>query len=391
MSSLAPPQKQAEPSAIQSQHWFIKLQLVSWSGILVITFLSVSAWSSADSGAAAEPLNTLFQCGIGVLLSLFLKPIFDVAWYTPIALRTFFYLLAIAVIAGIWTVVRMETNQYFLGGSSLWPEFGGWYYASLFTFLFWSALYCGVKYFLLLQEEHKLVLKVAAIHEQEQLKRVHAESIAKEAQLKMLRYQLNPHFLFNTLNSINALIRIKHEKQAQDMVLRLSQFLRLSLTEAPLKKVSLSQEIKAVQLYLDIERTRFADRLRVEVDIEMNASESLVPSMLLQPIAENAIKYAIAQSVSGGTIAIRAKVDQNRLHIEVCDTGTSSGDVSDEECDIESTGVGLSNVQDRLTTLYGNDFYFTQSQKPSGGLIVTLNLPNETAEETQPEVVSWSH
>ncbi|MCA0899172.1 sensor histidine kinase [Microbulbifer agarilyticus] len=391
MSSLNPRQKLAEPSTIQSQHWFTKLQLVSWSGIIIITFLSVSAWSPASSGAAAEPFNTLFQCGIGVLLSLFLKPIFDVAWYAPIALRTFVYLLAIAVIAGVWTVVRMESNQYLLGGHSLWPEFGGWYYASLFTFLFWSALYCGVKYFLLLQEEHKVVLKVAAIHEQEQLKRVHAESIAKEAQLKMLRYQLNPHFLFNTLNSINALIRIKSEKQAQDMVLRLSQFLRLSLTEAPLAKVSLAEEIKAVQLYLDIERTRFADRLRVEVDIEERASNSLIPSMLLQPIAENAIKYAIAQSVSGGTIEIRAKIDQNRLHIEMCDTGTSSDDVSETDSDIASTGVGLSNVQERLATLYGNDFRFTQTHKPSGGLIVTLNLPNEPAEETQPEAISWPH
>ncbi|AQQ69389.1 hypothetical protein Mag101_05005 [Microbulbifer agarilyticus] len=391
MTSLDPRKTSSEPSATQSQHWFIKLQLVSWSGILVITFLSVSAWSSSDIGAASEPFNTLFQCAIGVLLSLFLKPIFDVAWYTPIALRTFVYLLAIAVIAGIWTMVRMETNQLLLGDHSLWPEFGGWYYASLFTFLFWSALYCGVKYFLLLQDEHKVVLKVAAIHEQEQLKRVQAESIAKEAQLKMLRYQLNPHFLFNTLNSINALIRIKQEKQAQDMVLRLSQFLRLSLTEAPLKKVSLEEEIKAVQLYLDIERTRFADRLRVEVDIEKGASKSLVPSMLLQPIAENAIKYAIAQSVTGGTIEIRAKIDQGRLHIEMCDTGTSSGDVSVAGPDPESTGVGLSNVHERLTTLYGNDFHFTQSQKPSGGLIVTLNLPSETVRETQQEVSPWPH
>ncbi|WP_237066388.1 sensor histidine kinase [Microbulbifer guangxiensis] len=377
---LIPQQQPGQVAALNSQRWFWKLQLVSWLGILVTTFLSLTFWHSSVEWPQFEPGNTLFQCSIGFLLSLLLKPIFDVAWETPIALRTFIYLIAVGVISGIWTLVRMETYIRLTGEHSLWAEFGGWYYASLFVFLFWSALYCGVKYFLLLQNEHEKVLEVAAFHEREQIRRLHAEAVAKEAQLKMLRYQLNPHFLFNTLNSINALIRFEQAAEARDMVVRLSQFLRHSLTEDPVNKVSLDQEIGAVLLYLDIEKTRFADRLKVKLDIEEQTRRALVPSMLLQPLAENAVKYAIALSESGGTIRIRARREGEQLSLQICDSGNPEGRADPDANEPVSTGVGLSNVRDRLSTLYADEYSLTQSRKESGGMMIHIRFPFESRE-----------
>ncbi|WP_237057450.1 sensor histidine kinase [Microbulbifer sediminum] len=377
------PPQQTDPSVrLHSQRWFWKLQLISWLGILVVTFLSLTFWHSSVEWPRFEPGNTLFQCSVAFLLSLLLRPIFDIAWETPIALRTFLYLVAVAVIAGIWTLVRMEMYIRLTGEHSLWSEFGGWYYASLFVFLFWSALYCGVKYYLLLEHEHQKMLEVAAVHEREQIRRLHAEAVAKEAQLKMLRYQLNPHFLFNTLNSINALIRFEQAGEARDMVVRLSQFLRHSLTEDPVQKVSLEQEINAVLLYLEIEKTRFADRLQVELEIPDALKNARVPSMLLQPLAENAVKYAIALNESGGVIKIGARqieADQPgdpRLELRVCDSGSCEDNPGADAPGQASTGVGLANVRERLSTLYSNNYSLSQEQK-DGGMLVRISLPLE--------------
>ncbi|MFI2812110.1 MULTISPECIES: sensor histidine kinase [Microbulbifer] len=375
-----PPQQSDLSVRLHSQRWFWKLQLISWLGILVVTFLSLTFWHSSVEWPRFEPGNTLFQCSVAFLLSLLLRPIFDIAWDTPIALRTFLYLVAVAVIAGIWTLVRMEMYIRLTGEHSLWSEFGGWYYASLFVFLFWSALYCGVKYYLLLEHEHEKMLEVAAVHEREQIRRLHAEAVAKEAQLKMLRYQLNPHFLFNTLNSINALIRFEQASEARDMVVRLSQFLRHSLTEDPVQKVTLEQEINAVLLYLEIEKTRFADRLQVELEIPAELNTARVPSMLLQPLAENAVKYAIALSESGGLIKIGARqLDDSRLELRVCDSGSRDDNSGAGAPEQASTGVGLANVRDRLSTLYSNNYSLSQERKENGGMMVRISLPLELA------------
>ncbi|SHF37795.1 Histidine kinase [Microbulbifer donghaiensis] len=372
-------QQSSAAVTLESDRWFWKLQLGSWLGILIVTFLSLSFWHSAVEWPTFEPINTLFQCAVAFLLSLLLKPIFDIAWDTQLGVRTFIYLVAVAVIAGIWTLVRMEMYIRLSGEHSLWSEFGGWYYASLFVFLFWSALYCGVKYYLLLEKEHEKMLQVAAVHEREQIRRLHAESVAREAQLKMLRYQLNPHFLFNTLNSINALIRFDQLSEARDMVVRLSQFLRHSLKEDPSGKVSLEQEVAAVLLYLDIEKTRFADRLQVNLDIQDSAVSAKVPSMLLQPLAENSVKYAIAPSESGGTITIAARRSAANLVLQISDTGARRNSTLGAEDTPSSTGVGLSNIRERLQTLYGDNYELRQARADAGGMLVTISMPFESA------------
>ena len=170
--------------------------------------------------------------------------------------------------------------------------FGG---AVSMTFLLvcWSAIYFGIKYYESLQKQREAALRSAAL--------------AQEAQLKMLRYQLNPHFLFNTLNAISTLILDNQNRTANHAVTRLSEFLRYTLDQDPMKKVTLRQEIEALDLYMNTERLRFGSRLRLEYAVEEPALDALVPSLLLQPLIENAVKYAITPREDGGSIRIEGR------------------------------------------------------------------------------------
>ena len=156
----------------------------------------------------------------------------------------------------------------------------------------WAALYYGINYFLLLEEQ---------IDQRERL-----ESQASTAQLAMLRYQFNPHFLFNTLNSISTLVLLKQTERANAMLARLSSFLRYTLVNEPTAKVTLAQEVETLKLYLEIEKMRFEDRLRPHFKIESETIGARLPSLLLQPLIENAIKYAVTPSESGADIWITA-------------------------------------------------------------------------------------
>jgi LytS/YehU family sensor histidine kinase len=129
---------------------------------------------------------------------------------------------------------------------------------------------------------------------------------------------------------------------------------------------------------LDIEKTRFADRLKVKLDVEEETRRALVPSMLLQPLAENAVKYAIALSESGGTIRIRARREEQKLSLQICDSGNPEGQSGPESEAPVSTGVGLSNVRDRLSTLYDNDYSLTQTRTESGGMEIHIRIPFES-------------
>ena len=157
-----------------------------------------------------------------------------------------------------------------------------------------------------MESERSNLLSILAANKEEQLKRAKAESMAHEAQLKMLRYQLNPHFLFNTLNSISSLVNKRDDSRANEMILQLSDFLRHSLYIDPVEGITLKEELDALHLYLRIEQARFGDRLSVHLDVSSDAEQLNVPSMILQPLVENAIKYAIAPCEEGGEIKISA-------------------------------------------------------------------------------------
>jgi LytS/YehU family sensor histidine kinase len=217
--------------------------------------------------------------------------------------------------------------------------------SAFWVMLVWSGLYFGIKYYMLLQEEKQHSLKVAAM--------------AHEAQLKMLRYQLNPHFLFNTLNAISTLILDKDTRLANTMVTRLSRFLRYTLDSDPMEQVTVSEEFDALKLYLDIEKVRFDERLRLHFDIEPEAETALLPSLLLQPLVENAIKYAVSQSVNGGSIGISARVFGGDLLLVVADDGPGL-DLRHGRMP-KGGGVGVSNCRERLKEIYEGEQSFRLS------------------------------
>jgi LytS/YehU family sensor histidine kinase len=207
-----------------------------------------------------------------------------------------------------------------------------------------------------------------------------ANSVAHQAQLKMLRYQLNPHFLFNTLNAISTLILVKENKIANGMVTKLSEFLRYSLDKDPMKKVTLHSELHALKLYLDIEKVRFEDRLRVEFVVADDCKNALVPSMILQPIAENSIKYAIASQENGGTIKVTVTRFANDLLLELADNGPGAeikkGNLYREN------GVGLANSRERLNALYKNNYSLVVANNEPKGVKVSIRMPYQLEEHT---------
>lgn len=245
---------------------------------------------------------------------------------------------------------------------TLFELFGG-AVSSAYLLLCWSALYFGIRYYESQQEQQQAMFKAFAL--------------AKEAQLKMLRYQLNPHFLFNTLNAISTLILDNQNRTANHAIARLSEFLRYTLDQDPMKKVTLRQEIEMLDLYLGTERLRFGDRLRVEYAIEDRALVALVPSLLLQPLLENALKYAISPREDGGVIRIEARSRAPMLELSVIDDGPG---LKEEPAQGERRGVGLRNTRERLEVLYGESHRFAViNSRP--GVRVEMGLPLETAAE----------
>jgi LytS/YehU family sensor histidine kinase len=247
------------------------------------------------------------------------------------------------------------------------------------VFFTWAALYHGIKYFEFLQREQEVAVQAESAQRQEALKRMKAEAQTKAAQLQLLRYQLNPHFLFNTLNSLSALITAKRSDAANDMLLKLSTFLRFALERDDMALTTLREELMAIELYLDIEKVRFSDRLSVEFSIAPDAYRCSVPSLLLQPIVENAIKYAIAQSEKGGTISVVARVKADQLMLSIDDSGPDQCATRAVEYaqgdDLSGVGIGLQNMNERLMTLYGSQFSVTHEESALGGRSVRISLP----------------
>jgi len=230
--------------------------------------------------------------------------------------------------------------------------------------LLWSGFYFSIKYYQLFLVEREKSLR--------------SEALAHEAQLLMLRYQLNPHFLFNTLNAISTLVLSNATNQANEMVTKLSKFLRYSLDHSPLDRVSLAHELETSGLYLDIERVRFAERLKLEFDIEDATEKALVPTMLLQPIIENSIKHGISKSEAGGTIVIRSRKKGRLLTLEVADDGPGLVEEDTDEKLSLSKGVGISNIRNRLQEIYGPDHELMFSNAEPSGLSVTVVIPYDT-------------
>jgi LytS/YehU family sensor histidine kinase len=198
-----------------------------------------------------------------------------------------------------------------------------------------------------------------------------AREMALDAQNRMLRYQLNPHFLFNTLNALSALVMDNKRDQAESVLLALSRFLRYSLEQDPASKTELRHEIAAQEEYLAIEQIRFADKLRYVKSLEPDAMTALVPGFILQPAVENAIKYAVSPSTRPVTIEISARVDNDKIVLGVRDDGAAT------KCAGNGLGVGLDNVRRRLDLIYGARAKMVSRAREEGGFEMELQLPLE--------------
>ena len=195
---------------------------------------------------------------------------------------------------------------------------------------------------------------------------------AQDAELRSLRYQVNPHFLFNTLNSLSTLVMRSQPAAAEEMILNLSKFYRTSLSGDPLEDVALSEEVHLQQLYLNIEKVRFPDRLKTKINIPNVLSDVLVPGLILQPLVENAIKHGVAHSKRPVTISISAAAEYDRLKLIVADDGEAKPVEGKTE---QSNGIGLANVRDRLETRFGSEASLNIVRPDDGGFIVELTMP----------------
>jgi signal transduction histidine kinase len=335
------------------------LNVAGWTGY------GLAAWLGALAHEKPEAyfLVILASAVSGFIGTLPLRVLYRQLWSRSVVMLGTATLVACYVIAFGWQWLR--NVLYYDWVKNDWqPEhlmdYVGGVLGSFYIMLCWSGLYFGIKYYQQLQEQTEQTLKaVAAAH---------------QAQLKMLRYQLNPHFLFNTLNAISTLILDGSNKTANLAVSRLSDFLRYTLESDPMKRVTLGSELDALDLYLKIEKVRFGDRLIIEKDIEKQAEKGLVPSLILQPLIENAIKYAITPSEEGGTLRISARVQQGTLALQLSDTGPGLGNGNNGQ---KSSGVGLRNTRERLQHLYGDAQAVTLAPNKPSGLTVTINIPFE--------------
>lgn len=337
------------------------LQSIGWGGYFFLRTLS----GFANNLGWMLLVHTLLLTATGYSLTLLMGSLFRrLIKMKPI------WTLVLSFAAVILTSVTFSIIETWSVATFLKPEFkpeGVAYLGALplnFALLAaWTALYYGINYFLLLEDQIRL--------------RERLESQASSAQLAMLRYQLNPHFLFNTLNSISTLVLLKQTERANAMLARLSSFLRYTLANEPTAKVTLAQEVETLKLYLEIEKMRFEDRLRPHFRIEPETIGARLPSLLLQPLIENAIKYAVTPSENGADIWITAAREGQAVRVEVADNGNGDGA---ELAASPSTGVGLANIRDRLSQAYGASHRFQTRQNEKGGFSVILDIPLETGE-----------
>jgi two-component system, LytTR family, sensor kinase len=336
---------------------FWTAQLLGWGAYGAAKYtLAGSAYPSVG--------QVLLLVGIGMLASLPLRPLFRRLRARGVSQATTILVAAVASfgLANLWLLLF----DGLLHWSGIYP-FAGWesYSKGVLNktpvLLAWSALYLGIKHQQDLQAERERALRATAL--------------ATEAQLEMLRYQLQPHFLFNSLNSLRALIA-ENPARAREMVTELSDFLRYSLLAQGATEVPLAEEVASVRRYLTLERVRYEDRLQVAFEVDPAAESRTVPSFLLHPLAENAVKYGIRTSVVPLRVLVAARVDGSRLLVEIANTGRwcePAGGPLDT-----GLGVGLANVRQRLARLYPGRHVFEVAQD-DGWVRARIELTNGAA------------
>lgn len=378
-------QIQAAPFFASKNRAFWNLQLAGWGAAFLLRAVSALANQAPLDLLALILVTTITGFSISLILSVIYRKLIQqqplVTWGVTAVVLFFAVVLHASIDAWVQGVYYAGTRD-----TTFAQRLIGLLYLPLTLLGGWSALYYAINFFLTVEQQA------------DRLERLEAQATA--AQLAMLRYQLNPHFLFNTLNSISTLVLLKQTEPANAMLTRLSGFLRHTLIAEPGSQVTLAQEVETLQLYLDIERMRFEERLRTRFEIEDAALPAQLPAMLLQPLVENAIKYAVSPQEEGAQIALTARVVGERLRLTVEDTGpgvddtrhTPLGDPSAPPVPGRpvSTGVGLANIRNRLAQAYGDNHLFETRSEAGGGFTVLIEIPftraDRAGEEAAPAV-----
>ena len=339
---------------------FWRLQAAGWGGAMVLRAMS--------SLANAQPLSSLIIVLVATFTGFSISLILSVIFRTLIGRKPLVTWGATALVLAVAVSLYAFVDSWVI---SLYRPSSDAGFASLFLGVFyldltllgaWSALYYAINFFLQVEEQNDRLLSL--------------ENQATSAQLAMLRYQLNPHFLFNTLNSISTLVLLKQTDRANAMLSRLSSFLRYTLINEPTAQVTIAQEVETLKLYLEIEKMRFEERLRPAFVIDPAVSHARLPSLLLQPLVENAIKYAVTPKEEGADITVTAQPAGDNVRIIVSDTGPglNDGAIKPHIPMSEGTGVGLPNIRDRLIQAFGERQRFETRSTP-GGFSVIIEIP----------------
>jgi len=334
---------------------FWLLQVMGWIGFYLLLLLTTLPYYKPE-----EVRNQTICCVTLFLASCLLRPVCRTLLRRPmpwlsLEMRAFGWSAAVGTLATLVAeVVKLRAVRV------IWGDFlDDWLQFSLFLFL-WCTLYFSIKQW------------QQATRERERLLR--AESEAREARLRALRYQLNPHFLFNSLNAVSTLVLEGNAPAATLMLSQIGGLLRATLDGKMASQVPLSQEIALAKQYLAIEQTRLGERLHIDFAIAPESLNASVPNMLLQPLVENAVQHGVGQQPGGGAITLESRRNSDRLEVVVRNSGPRPTGEAFASKDTRN-GIGLANTVERLKTLYGDDHRFTLQWPEAGGCQVTIELP----------------
>lgn len=281
----------------------------------------------------------------------------------PLAATTFLLALAVTTLGYLFGISAgafkppFQWSYVLTGMQTMW-----------FLLMVFCAMYLGIGYYLETQREARRALEASAL--------------TREAELRALRYQLNPHFLFNTLNAISTLVVERRTDDATRMLARLGDFLRATLDDRKAHEVALAEEWALTEHYLDIEKARFGERLTVSMRIGPDAMQAAVPYLLLQPLVENAIRHGINHRRQGGKINIAATVADNRLQLRVFNDGQRNISASAPTERPDPASIGLRNVRERLERLYTGNHHLSVQVRDHGDCEVLIDLPYRKMSES---------
>ncbi|MHA6722176.1 sensor histidine kinase [Sphingomonas sp. RS2018] len=341
------------------------LQAAGWTGYLLLRMVV-----GVSNGISVERvLAVIIESIVGYCITLLLSTLYG--YYRRLPRWSAIAMTLGTLVAGtlIYAVIQAFNLSFIrpVDTPITWALVIGLSFLPLTVLGGWTALYFGINWYLIVEDQTDRMRLL--------------ESEASSAQLAMLRYQLNPHFLFNTLNSISTLVLLKQTERANAMLSRLAAFLRYTLANEPTAHVTVVQEVETLKLYLEIEKMRFEKRLRTEFEIDPRVEKARLPSLLLQPLVENAIKYAVTPQEEGADIAVSARLIGERVQITVSDTGP--GLIGASTRPTLSTGVGLANIRERLAQAYGPDHRFETRARPGTGFAVEIEIPYQLDDATR--------